>query len=140
MYMVGASRLVERVAEIPALAGYYIYGDKGYRSRGCLLAPFLGINLTQEESDMNTRLGSVRVSVEWYFAIVANLWQACTFRHRQRIYLSACGPQFRVAILLTNARACIDGHNQIASVFGLTPPPLETYFCAEDIDPCDDGA
>jgi hypothetical protein len=131
MYLLNASLLSTAFDAEPALQGYVVYGDKGYRTRGCVLAPFRGINLAPHEARHNEEMGRVRVAVEWYFGIVVSQWQACAFRQQQKIWLSAIQEQFRVAILLTNARTCMRGSKEISLHFGVAPPSLLDYLGAQ---------
>lgn len=57
---------------------YCIYGDPAYILRPVLQVGFKGSRLSKGQSDFNTAMSNVRVTVEWEFANAINLWSFWT--------------------------------------------------------------
>lgn len=110
-------------------SNYYIFGDPAYSP-----SPFMlrgakkRTKLSPELHDFHVRMSRVRVTVEWGFKEVSMLFPALRFSGAQRIYLSALGRQYRVAVILTNAITCFYGSNETSIFFGLTPPSIEHFL------------
>ncbi|OWY96904.1 hypothetical protein PHMEG_00032709 [Phytophthora megakarya] len=82
-------------------------------------------------SEFNSNMSSVRESVEWGFGRVKDLWEFMNWDKKQRVRQSPVGLNFYVAILLFNCHTCLQPvGNQISMYFGLMPPTLDTYLCA----------
>ena len=104
-----------------------IYGDPAYPLNIHLQAPFRGANLTEEQALYNTKMSSVRVSVEWLFGLVTNYFKFVDFKRMQRIGMSAVGKVYIVCSLLQNAHTCLHG-NLISESFNVSPPEIRDYF------------
>jgi hypothetical protein len=108
---------------------FYIYGDPAYSIHSVLLSPFDNAKLTPEEQEFNKRMSAVREVVEWGFADVIRLWGALEWVPTQRMFNSAVGIQYRVAVLLTNMHICLYG-SETSWYFKCCPPKLEeATFC-----------
>jgi len=101
---------------------YVIYGDPAYGLNDVILAGFKGAVPTKDQAELNKRMSSVRVSVEWGFGIVICLWAHVNFKKTQTLWGTAVGKMYAVAVLLTNIHTCMRGGNQISDFFALSPP------------------
>lgn len=116
----------------PAHLRYFqVYGDSAYGLGPSVLSPFSEgrEHLTAEQQAWNTAMGGVRISVEHAFCQVAKQWPQLNCYWRQRIWGTRCGLLYRVAVLLTNAKACLDP-NQTSQRYDCLPPCVEDYFHA----------
>ena len=123
----GLLPLLEQYSVSPAGEIMCIYGDPAYPLRPHLQAPFKGANLTGDQQLWNSRMSSVRVSVEWLFGDIVNFFKFVDFKKNLKVQLSAVGKIYLVCTLLTNARNCLYG-NTTSKYFGLEPPLLAQYF------------
>lgn len=106
---------------------FCIYGDYAYPLSVHIQTPFQGANLTQDQHSYNSRMKTVRVSVEWLFGDIKNYFKFIDWRKVLKIGLSPVGKQFLVSGLLQNAKTCLYG-NITSDFFDLEPPTLEEYF------------
>ena len=106
---------------------YVVYADLGYNPSDRLWLPFVGPALTEEMQIVNRCMSQVRVTVEWYFAIVGNHFSALDFYRTQRLLQSPIGLMYRVSVLFTNLHNCLYP-NQISQRFGLSSPSIEEYL------------
>ena len=110
----------------------YLFGDPAYHCSFGVCAPFMtstagGGNLTADEQRFNTKLSSVRISVEHAFGDAWRQW-TYTVSHKQlHMGNQAVGAFFKAAVLLNNLRACMHG-NQTSVHFGVKPPTPEGYL------------
>ena len=105
-----------------------IYGDPAYPQRvHCLQAPFRNAHPTQMMKEFNTRMSSVRVSVEWLFGDVINTFRFMDFKKNLKIGMSNVGKMYIVCALLRNALTCLYGNNT-SDFFKVAPPSLDRYF------------
>jgi nuclease HARBI1 len=107
---------------------YYVYGDPAYSRSKHLMRANKGRLLTWDERQYNTIWSRVRVTVEWAFKDVSTNFPALDFARQQKIGLSPVPSMYRVAVLLTNCRTCLNGKNQTSIYFGLKPPTLQEYI------------
>jgi nuclease HARBI1 len=106
---------------------YLIYGDGGYFNTSFMTCPHQAPTASQDIL-FNTRMSKVRISVEWLFGRVTNLFRSLSFFHNQRLLQTPLAQQYKVAILFTNIRTCIDGGNIVSDYFRLRAPSLEDYL------------
>ena len=109
---------------------YVVYADQGYTStlNGHIISPFAATYLTQQESDFNASMLLPRLSVEWGFMRITQLFpwfQRPTFL---RGFSMLIAEHYLIATLLTNIRTCLDGHNIISSLFNCKPCSLREYL------------
>ena len=76
----GLLPLKERHSLSPAGKIMCSYGDPAYLLRPQLQAPFKGANITEDEQLWNSGMSSVRVSVEWLFVDIMNLFKFVDFK------------------------------------------------------------
>jgi hypothetical protein len=126
-HMLNNSGLEERLADA-VFDGYTIYGDAGYTYSEHLAVPFRTAAMDEVERAFNDRMAALRISVEWGFARVTQLFSLLSFVPALRIYSSPVAKFYRVAVLLTNMITCISGTSEAATYFGLPLPSLDEYM------------
>jgi hypothetical protein len=112
----------------PSRRFYQLYGDSAYGVSPYIISPYSGTDaLTPEQRAWNAAMGGVLISVEHGFGLVLQDWPYlhCFWKHK--ILGNACGLMYRVAILLTNAHACIEP-NQTSLRYSCPPPSVDDYF------------
>ena len=72
-------------------------------------------------------MGSSRVSAEWAFGKIVNLWPFLDYRKKQKVLQSPVGLYLGVGNVLTNIHTCIY-HGIVNSSFDLDPPELSEYM------------
>ncbi|KAH9124894.1 hypothetical protein AeMF1_004412 [Aphanomyces euteiches] len=108
--------------------GHYIYGDPAYPLRPWLLSPYKAARLTAKQALYNSRMSSVRVSVEWSFGDVLRYWAFLDYRKNLKVFLSPVAKLYLTGVLLTNCLTCERGGNPTSLFFGVDPPELEKYL------------
>jgi hypothetical protein len=107
---------------------FQLYGDSAYGVSPFLVSPFAGVGeRTADEHAWNTTMGRVCISVEHLFGVVIQEWPFLNTFWKQKVLGNACGLMYWVAVLLTNAQACMVP-NQTAQCYGCAPPTLVEYF------------
>ena len=106
---------------------FQLFGDPAYGLNEQIISPYPKAGRTDEQQKWNTQMSKVRIEVEHGFAVVTNNWKFLQARWKLRLFQSPIGSYYRVAVLLTNALACIQP-NQVAKFFNCHPPSLEDYF------------
>ena len=133
-YLLAQSGLMQKVAmhfNSPSGHPYCLYGDPAYGLSYHLICPYSAVTrglLTPEMAEFNKRMSHCRVAVEWGFKEMTGKWAFVNMKPQQKFLLSPVGVQYRVATLLSNWHSYLNGGNQIAQYFGLTPPTLEEYL------------
>lgn len=123
------SNFMERMQAISDLtpAGCYLYGDPAYPLTRLIVCGWKHRNLTQDQDKFNRAMSSVRISVEWGFAILKSKWAFIDFSKNLQVFSNCPGKIILAAFILTNAHTCLYG-NQISKKFGVRPPPLAEYM------------
>ena len=104
-----------------------IYGDPAYPLRNHLQTGFKGAALSRQQQMFNSRMASVRVSVEWCFGDVVTNFAFLDFKKNLKVNLSPVGKIYIVGALMQNAHTCIYG-NIASKFYGVEPPTVEEYF------------
>ena len=127
-YMLSASGLLTKLQRHTQPNGqpYVIYGDPAYGLTQNILAPFRG-QVTQAEHEFNSAMSAVRVTVEWTFGKIVQLFAYLDFKKNQKVLLQPVGKYYIVGALLTNCHTCLYG-SWTSDFFGLTPPTVEVYL------------
>ena len=128
-FMLGVSGLAKKLGQFQRPNGepYIIYGGPAYGLTRNILAPFRGIRLTDDQQEFNSRMSKLRVSVEWGFGKICQLFAFLDFKKNLKILLQPIGKYYLVAVVLANCHTCLYG-SQTSTFFGLDPPVLEDYL------------
>ncbi|KAH9063076.1 hypothetical protein Ae201684P_009341 [Aphanomyces euteiches] len=106
----------------------YIYGDPAYPLRKWLLSPYKGSRLSPAQVKFNSKMSSVRVSVEWCFGDILRYWAFLDFKKNLKVFLSPVAKMYLMGVLFTNCLSCVRCGNQASRFFELDPPCLEDYL------------
>ena len=81
-FMLAASGVCQKLEQLQDNRGedYVVYGDPAYGITRCILAPFRGANLTDDEKEFNKNMSKVRVSVEWGIGKICNYFAYLDFK------------------------------------------------------------
>lgn len=88
----------------------YLFGDKGYYSRGQLITPFKNRHNTADETDFNVHMSMYRITVEWVIGSIPMLWTRLANRCQQKTSLTPVASYYLVGVILRNALSCIQGN------------------------------
>jgi hypothetical protein len=121
---------IEDVMALPQFSQYYLYADAGYAVYPNLIVPFKKTEgqLTPGERAFNIQMASVRISVEWMFGRVTQLWRFLDHHADLMVFKSSLSTFYRVTVLLTNIRTILDDGNIASDYFELGPPSLDEYL------------
>jgi len=125
--MLGVSGLADKLGQRPNGEPYVIYGEPAYGLTRNILAPFRGVRLTDDQQEFNSRMSKLRVSVEWGFGKICQLFGFLDFKKNLKILLQPIGKYYLVAAVLANGHTCLYG-SQTRTFFGLDPPELDDYL------------
>lgn len=104
----------------------YMYSDTGYPLKKFLITPFKGaINMRQRF--VNKEMSKLRVSVEWGFGKVVQLFPFVDFKKNLKLLNQQVPNYYKVSVILTNCHTCLYG-SQVSSYFQCDPPELEDYL------------
>ena len=128
-YMLAESGLNRLLCPLTTPNGqpYVLYGDSAYGINANILSPFRGQQLTQAEHKFNRLMSGVRVSVEWSFGKIAQLFAFLDFKKNQKILLQPVGKYYIVRALFANCHTCLYG-SLTSQFFNVQPPELEVYL------------
>ena len=128
-FMLGESGLLDKLLRFEKPNGdpYIIYGDPAYGLTLNIMSPFRGAHLTDNEQEFNTQMSKVRVSVEWGFGKIIQMFAYLDFKKNLKVLLQPVGKYYLVASILINCHTCLYG-SQTSTFFNLQPPSLETYL------------
>lgn len=115
---------------------YKFYGDKAYQNGNfqCITAAHQetdGIPLTEREICENSNLNKARISIEWSYGSVKQLWPACdTGKHFKfavdKYYIAN---SIKVMHLFTNCLTCWRGNGASGiRTFAHPPPSFDEYL------------
>ena len=106
---------------------YVLFGDSAYPISAFLWRMYKGI-MTAAQTTFNRDMAPARVTVEWGFGKIVNLWPFLDYRKKSQVLLSPVGLYFPVANVLTNMHTCLSRGNIVSLEFELEPPSLEDYM------------
>ncbi len=104
----------------------YLYGDSAYPLSGAIITPFKG-NLTRKEKKINKMMSRLRISVEWGFAKILQLFPFVDYKKNLKIRKEKVPLFYKVATILTNCHTALYG-SQVCHYFECDPPTLEDYL------------
>ena len=109
---------------------YCIYGDEAYLIRPWMQVAFptrLEGEVDAEEEAQNTDMARVRLSVEWRYKEVKQIFTSLDFRRKLKVREGPVALVYRCAALPWSVRTRLYG-NHIATSFRCDPPDLERYL------------
>ncbi|CAN0570154.1 unnamed protein product [Laminaria digitata] len=110
-YLLHKSQLNERLfvlQEGKAFQGK-VYGEAAYPVLSHVDRGFRGANLTAAQRAYNKESSRVRISVEWQFGKIVQIFPFVDFKQNQQLMLSPVAKFYMVAALLTNAHTTCYG-------------------------------
>ena len=127
-HMLRESGLLDKLRPLTRPNGdpYVLYGDPAYGVSRNIISPFRG-QLTASEMEFNKSMSAVRVSVEWNFGKVTQLFAFLDFKKNLKILLQPVAKCYLVGALLTNCHSCLYG-SQTSTFFDVHAPNLEVYL------------
>ena len=128
-YMLSESGILDKLRQLTQPNGqpYTLYGDPAYGISQNIISPFCGPQLTPAEIEFNKAMSSVRVSVEWTFGKITQLFAFLDFKKNLKLLLQPVGKYYLVGTLLTNCHTCLYG-SQTSTFFMMPPPSLDVYL------------
>ena len=128
-FMLRVSGLTEKLSGIMKPNGepYVIYDDPAYGLQTNILAPFKRNHLNAHQKAFNRNMSQVRVSVEWGFGKICQIFAYLDFKKNLKLFLQPVGKYYLVGTILINCHTCLYG-SVTSSFFNLEPPPLEVYL------------
>lgn len=128
--MFNRSELFDRLCDVTVRLDRYLYAfaDCGYQILHVPLGPRPSLpSMTRRDKIFNRKMSRMRVSVEWSFGKITQLFAFCDFKKNFKLGKQPVGSYWLIAALLTNCHSCLYG-NQTAQYFSLPPPSLEYYM------------
>ena len=107
---------------------FTLYGDPGYSNQKFIKTGYRQKNNNNEaQINFNRVMSSLRVSVEYGFGKILQLFAFVDLKKNQKLLLSPVKKFYIVVALFTNIHSCLRG-NQVAMYFNCETPILETYL------------
>lgn len=102
---------------------FCIYGDQGYGLRELLLRPYTENEILHnpDRQHFNNSMRALRVSVEWGFNKIIQLFAFLDFNKNQKLLVQDVSSMYKVSMILTNCHTCLYG-GETSSYFNLEPP------------------
>ncbi|DBA05353.1 TPA: hypothetical protein N0F65_007515 [Lagenidium giganteum] len=86
-FLLATSTLSDEMRALPTSGStrYIFYGDPAYSRNDCIISPFQGSTLNDDQLTFNKRMSKVRVSVEWVFGDVVQhfVTNSLAYHHHQ---------------------------------------------------------
>lgn len=127
-FVLQKSRILNKLeAKFQAFANKpHMYSDTGYPLSTFLITPFKGTR-DQREKIVNNQMSKLRVTVEWGFAKVIQLFAFVDFKKNLKVYHQHVGDYYKVAVILANCHTCLYG-SQVCQYFDCNSPDLQEYL------------
>ena len=137
-FVLGTSQIVQLMHDIcrggplaPGVPGglghdYVLFGDSAYPISLFLWRMYKGA-MTAGQANFNADMSPARVSVEWGFGKIVELWPFLDYRKKLQVLLSPVGLFMQVGNVLTNMHTCLYG-SIVSDAFGVEPPDLDEYM------------
>jgi nuclease HARBI1 len=84
--------------------------------------------MTPYDDELNLQIAKARVTVEWGFGRVKQLFPLIRTQDQLRVLQLPVGSLTICAVFFTNVRSCLDSRNQISDYFNCMPPTLLEYL------------
>lgn len=107
---------------------YYIFGEKPYLIRPWLQRPFLLVNELSSEASFNTKMSSVRVSVEKNYRDVKQFWISQDFLRNLWIIQAPLAVLYKGSAIMNNFHVCLYKYGQNVHRFAVQPPSLDVFL------------
>lgn len=107
---------------------FYLYGDAAYMLRPWLQVPFERLNATPAQAVYNTRNSAVRVSVEWNYKDLKQMWSRNDFARTLKVHKAHIALMYQASALLLNFKTCLENGGQVRHFFNCLPPNLSQYL------------
>lgn len=110
-FMLAQSGLQENLIHITKRNGdpYVLCGNPAYGLTQNILAPFRGAQLTAHEMQFNKRMSKVRISVEWGFGKISQLFAFLDFKKNLKVLLQPVEKYYLLGSILVNCHTCLYG-------------------------------
>jgi hypothetical protein len=98
---------------------FAFYGDPGYVNQKFIKTGFRNLihtPLTQRQREFNSDMSSLRVSVEYGFGKIIQLFAFLDFKKNQKLYMQNIKEQYVVAAILANCHTCLR-RSQVSTEF-----------------------
>jgi len=105
---------------------FVLFGDSAYPISVFLWRLYKGV-MSAVQRAFNADMSPARVSVEWGFGKIVDLWPFLDYRKKLKVLLSPVGLYVRVGNVLTNIHTCLYG-SIVNDAFDLDPPDLDAYM------------
>lgn len=99
---------------------FMVYGDGGYVSSGCILAPYR-LAATPLQIVINKAHSAARVMIENAIGRVKVLMSHCQLQQKQKLRQQQLAPMFLCSVLFTNIRTIMDGGNFASARLACAP-------------------
>ena len=100
-----------------------LWADGGYGLNKFTMRPFINPVPGSPEHMFNTKMASLRISVEWGFNWVIQNFKYVEYAKQQKTtLLQPTALYYTFAVLLANCKAWMRGGNQISDYFNMDPP------------------
>jgi nuclease HARBI1 len=107
---------------------FSIYGDPGYSNQKFIKVGFKNHQkLTPTQKRFNGDMSALRVSVEYGFGKILQLFAFLDFKKNQKLLKQQLKKQYVVAGILANCHTCLNG-SQVSEYFDCSPPSIEEYL------------
>ena len=104
---------------------YYIYSDAAFVRTPYLLISFKTEFCTGHESMFNFIMSGLRVSVEWNYKDLKQLWCRNDFPRMLKVRQLPVGMLYKASALLMNMRTCLYRGGGVARYFSCPKPSLQ---------------
>lgn len=107
---------------------YALFGDPGYSNSQYIKVGYKNHqHLSDKQKVFNKDMSSLRVSVEYGFGKIVQLFAFVDFKKNQKLFLQHLKKQYYVAAFLVNCYICMNG-SQVSDYFQCLPPSIQEYL------------
>ena len=104
-----------------------MFGDSAYPISTFLWRMYKGV-MSAVQRAFNKDMSPERVTAEWGFGKIVQLWPFLDYRKKNKVLLSPVGLHLQVGNILTNMHTCLSEGNAVSLRYGLRPPSLDVYM------------
>ena len=129
MTLLHNSRISDRLAECLLVDGrqFYVYGDAAYVLHPWMQTAFNSIALTDEEGEYNTDMSAVRVTVEWNYKDLKQLWNRNDYSRSLKVRQFPVSLLYVGSTVLLNYKTFIENWGQVRKHFHCKAPSFDEY-------------